>query len=145
MSDSQFVDSNILIYAHDEDAGAKRRVAAAKLAELWESGQGCLSTQVLQEFFVNVTRKIKAPLAHGVAREVVRTYAVWLNVPITAATILRATEIGEVWQLSFWDSMIVASAEENRAANLLTEDLNHGQIIAGIEIVNPFRVPAQLT
>ena len=139
MNGSQFIDSNILIYAHDKDAGAKQRVAAAKLAALWETGQGCLSTQVLQEFFVNVTRKIKAPLAHSVAREVVRTYAVWVNVPITAATILRATEIGEVWQLSFWDSMIIASAEENRAAKLITEDLNEGQIIAGIEIVNPFR------
>ena len=143
MSVRQFVDSNVLIYAHDEDAGVKRRVAAAKLTELWESGQGCLSTQVLQEFFVNVTRKIKAPLAHSVAREIVHTYAVWVNVPITASTILRATEIGEVWQSSFWDSMIVASAEENRAVNLLTEDLNDGQIIAGIEILNPFREPVR--
>jgi predicted nucleic acid-binding protein len=144
MTGKRFVDANILIYAHDLDAGVKRGIAASKLTELWHSGLGCLSTQVLQEFFVNATRKIKSPLARSVAREVVRTYAAWVYVPISPATILRATEISEVWPRSFWDSMNVASAEESNADSLLTEDLNDGQIIAGIKVINPFREQATL-
>ncbi len=93
---------------------------------------------MLQEFYVNVTRKIGSPLPASAAREVVRDYAVWVESPITAATIARASEIGEVWKISFWDAMIFAAAEESGAERLLTEDLNAGQKIAGIEIVSPF-------
>jgi predicted nucleic acid-binding protein len=93
---------------------------------------------VLQEFYVNVTRKIKSPLTPGVARELVRDYAPWVESPITG-TVARASEIGEIWQLSFWDGMILAAAEQSRADRLLTEDLSHGARIAGVEIVNPFR------
>jgi predicted nucleic acid-binding protein len=133
-----FVDSNVLIYAHDADAGLKQRIAADQLRDLWNAGAGLLSTQVLQEFYVNVTRKIGVPLATVAAREVVRDYAVWVESAITAATIVRASEIGEVWQISFWDAMILAAAEQSGAERLLTEDLNAGEKIAGIEIVNPF-------
>jgi predicted nucleic acid-binding protein len=138
MTARTFVDSNILIYAHDADAGSKQQRAADQLTELWKSGTGLLSTQVLQEFYVNVTRKIGSPLPASAAREVVRDYAVWIESPITAATIARASEIGEVWQISFWDAMILAAAEESGAERLLTEDLNAGQKIAGVEIVSPF-------
>jgi predicted nucleic acid-binding protein len=138
MTARTFVDSNILIYAHDADAGSKQQRAAAQLTELWTSGAGQLSTQVLQEFYVNVTRKIRLPLTASVAREVVRDYAVWIQSAITATTIVRASEIGEIWQISFWDAMILAAAEQSGAERLLTEDLNAGQKIAGIEIVSPF-------
>lgn len=134
-----FVDSNVLIYAHDADSGLRQRRASEELAQLWASGAGLLSTQVLQEFYVNVTRKIKSPLTPGSAREVVRDYAHWVESAITPATIVRASEIGEVWQLPFWDGMILAAAEQSRATRVLTEDLGHGARIAGIEIVNPFR------
>jgi predicted nucleic acid-binding protein len=134
-----FVDSNILIYAHDGDAGVRHRNAANRLEELWVSGEGLLSTQVLQEFFVNVTRKIRKPLSASVAREVVRDYTPWATSPITPSTILRASEISDIWQISFWDGMIVAAAEQAGARVLLTEDLNDGQKIAGVEVVNPFR------
>jgi predicted nucleic acid-binding protein len=70
---------------------------------------------------------------------VVRDYAVWIQSAITAATIVRASEIGEIWQISFWDAMILAAAEQSGAERLLTEDLNAGQKIAGIEIVNPYQ------
>jgi hypothetical protein len=112
-----FVDSNVLIYAHDADAGSKQRIAADRLGDLWNSGTGLLSNQVLQEFHVNLTRKLTTPLA---------------------ATIVRASEIGEVWRISFWDAMILAAAEQCGAERLLTEDVNPGEKIAGIEIVNPF-------
>lgn len=138
MSGKVFVDSNVLIYAHDKDAGIRQRQASQRLKALWESQAGLLSTQVLQEFYVNVTRKIKTPLAHGVAREVIRNYGLWVESPITPSTVIRASEITETWQLAFWDSMIVAAAEQDGAAELLSEDLNHGQVIAGVRIVNPF-------
>ena len=138
MTAKVFVDSNVLIYAHDLDAGARQQRAAECLRRLWESRAGRLSTQVLQEFYVNVTQKIKAPLSKGAAREIVRSYQPWVHVPITPATVVRASEISEIWQLSFWDGMILASAEQHGVSELLTEDLNHGQIIAGVKIINPF-------
>ena len=139
MTVKTFVDSNVLIYAHDADCGPKQQLAADQLTELWQSGTGLLSTQVLQEFYVNVTRKIGLPLLAATAREVVRDYASWVESPITAATVARASEIAEIWQISFWDAMILAAAEQSGANRVLTEDLNAGQKIAGIEIVNPFR------
>ena len=133
-----FVDSNILIYAHDRQAGYKQQRAADRLIELWDSRAGRLSTQVLQEFYVNVTQKIKHPLSKSSAREVVRNYNSWVHSLITPGTVVRASEIGEIWRLSFWDSMIIAAAEQSEAARLLSEDMNHLQVISGVQIVNPF-------
>ena len=139
MTGKVFVDSNVLIYAHDGDAGVKQQCAADRLDGLWRNGCGRLSTQVLQEFYTNVTRKIKRPLARSVAREVIRNYGIWVESAITPSTVVRASEISETWTISFWDSMILAAAEQDGADELLTEDLNHGQVIAGIRVVNPFR------
>jgi len=141
MSAPVFVDTNILVYAHDRDAGIKQQRAAACLKELWQSASGRLSTQVLQEFYVNVTQKIPAPVSRGLAREIVRDYAPWVHSVITPATVLRASEISDAWRLPFWDSMILAAAEQENAATLLTEDLTHGQVIAGIKVVNPLLTP----
>lgn len=139
MSAIAFVDSNILIYAHDLDAGVKRERAAAKLRELWSSGTGRLSVQVLQEFYVNATRKLATPIARSTAREVIKTYGVWIHHATTAETVTRATEISDLARISFWDALIVASAEEADADELLSEDLNDGQAIAGIRVVNPLQ------
>jgi predicted nucleic acid-binding protein len=138
MIDKVFVDSNILIYAHDFDAGARQQRAADCLKELWDTHAGRLSTQVLQEFYVNVTQKIKVPLSKSSAREAIRNYTPWVQSLITPGTVVRASEIGEIWRLSFWDSMILAAAEQNQASQLFSEDLNRGQVIAGVKIVNPF-------
>ena len=140
MTGKVFVDSNVLVYAHDKDAGSKQIEAAQRLGELWETGLGRLSTQVLQEFYVNVTAKIGKPLSRSAAREVVQSYGRWVENFITPVTVVRASEISEIWQLSFWDSMIVATAEQDGAAELLSEDLSHGQTIAGVRISNPFVV-----
>lgn len=91
------------------------------------SGTGLLSTQVLKEFYVNVTRKIPSPLAATAAREVAHDYAAWIDSLITVATVARASGIGEVWQISFWDAMILAAAEQSAAERLLTEDLGDGK------------------
>jgi predicted nucleic acid-binding protein len=137
MSAVVFVDTNILIYAHDRDAGEKRDRAMANLRALWDSGTGRLSAQVLQEFYVNATRKLSTPVARATAREIVKTYGAWIRQAITVETVIRATEIAEFGRVSFWDALIIASAEEAGAEEIFSEDLNDGQVIAGIKIVNP--------
>ena len=132
-----FVDSNILIYAHDLDAGLKRERAAATLCELWDAGTGRLSVQVLQEFYVNATQKLATPVARATAREIIKTYGVWVRRATTVETLTRATEIADLTRLSFWDALIVAAAEEIDAEVLLSEDFNDGQRVAGIKVVNP--------
>lgn len=135
-----FVDTNILVYAHDADAGVKRDRAIGKLRQLWEDDTGRLSVQVLQEFYVNVTRKLATRVARSTAREIVSAYGAWVREPTTAETVLRATDIAELVQISFRDALIVAAAEQVGAEQLLSEDLNDGQEIAGVRIVNPLVV-----
>lgn len=138
MSDSVFVDTNILVYAHDLDAGFKNLRARELLSQVWEARTGVLSTQVLQEFIVVVTQRVSHPMDMAQARRVVRNYCAWELVINDAETILQATEIQEAHKLSFWDSLIVAAALAGNAAAIATEDLNHGQIVEGILIRNPF-------
>lgn len=139
MSVRSFVDSNVLVYAHDADAGERHCRAVECLEDLWATRSGLLSTQVLQEFYVNVTQKIATPLRREAAKEVVRDYAPWVESLVTPGTIVRASEIAEIWRISFWDAMILSAAEQSGAERVLTEDLGHGSRVAGIEIVNPFR------
>ncbi len=138
MSDKTFVDTNVLIYAHDADAPAKREIANRLLDQLWEERSGVLSVQVLQEFYVHVTRKIARPLAKASARQVVDTYAIWA-VGVTPAEIATALRIEDESRLGFWDALIVACALKSGANRILSEDLNPGQRISGIRIENPFR------
>ena len=137
MTEPVFVDTNILIYAHDADAGEKRQRASDCLQALWDTGAGRLSVQVLQEFYVNATLKLKTSVARSTAREVVSAYGAWIHEPTTAETLTRASDIAEMAQISFWDALIVASAEQSGAARVYTEDLNAGQTIAGVAVVNP--------
>ena len=138
MSGKIFVDTNILIYAHDLDAGRRNEISAAILRELWEKRLGVISTQVLQEFYVNLTRKIENPLPKSKARGIIESYLAWPVELNDVRTVLSASEIEERHMLSFWDAMIVASARKAKAEKIITEDLNHGQEIEGILIENPF-------
>jgi predicted nucleic acid-binding protein len=138
MSDKFFVDTNVLIYAYDLDAGGKRATASDLLRRLWSDGTGALSTQVMQEFYVNATTKIAKTVTPAKARAVISRYAVWKVVMITPDSVIRASELQERHRLSFWDAMIVTAASEAGAAILYTEDLNHGQSIEGVQVVNPF-------
>jgi len=137
MSDKTFVDTNVLIYAHDVDAPAKRQIANRLLDELWAERTGALSVQVLQEFYTNATRKIARPLPKASARRVVDAYAIWA-VDVTPAEISSAFRIEDQARVGFWDALIVACALKSGAARILSEDLNAGQHIAGIRIENPF-------
>ena len=137
MSDRTFVDTNVLIYAHDVDAKSKHETAKKILRELWGERTGVLSTQVLQEFYVNVTRKIRHPISKGSARLVASSYAIWCG-DTTHAEISTAFRIEDEYRIGFWDALIVASALKSGATRILSEDLNAGQTMAGIRIENPF-------
>lgn len=133
-----FVDTNILLYAHDRSAGEKQAKAANLLAQLWEDQNGMVSPQVLQEFLVNALRKLKNPRSLAKTRDIVRTYGLWVTRDAKVEDILRATEIMELASFSFWDSLIIASAEAAGCAVLYSEDMQHGQQVAGLTICNPF-------
>jgi len=137
MNGKTFVDTNILIYAHDVDAGKKHQIAKKALDELWSERTGVLSVQVLQEFYVNVTRKIPTPLSKGSARLVVNSYSIWCA-ETSASEISTAFRIEDDSGIGFWDALIVSSAVKSGATRILSEDLNDGQRIAGIRIENPF-------
>lgn len=143
MTGKVFVDTNILIYAHDTEAGIKHEWAAKCIEELWNEETGVLSTQVLQEFYVNVTRKISNPLSRYDARSILENYTAWQVEVNSPETILLASLIEEGSLISFWDSLIVAAARNAGAETILTEDLTHGRIIEGILIKNPFLTSAQ--
>jgi predicted nucleic acid-binding protein len=138
MSDRIFVDTDILVYALDADAGEKHAVAANVVAGLWESRNGMLSTQVLQEFYITLTRKVARPVSGNIARRLIRNYLVWELVLNDGAIILHASEIEENYQLSFWDGLIVAAAYSKNAAAILTEDMTHAQVIEGVRLENSF-------
>lgn len=119
----EFVDANILVYAHDAGAGRKRDISAQLVDRLMTADEGALSTQVLAEFFVVSTRKIAAPLTPALAREIVRDFGDWHVHRPTAEDVLRAIDFSERHRIHFWDAMIVRSAQAMDASILWTEDL----------------------
>jgi predicted nucleic acid-binding protein len=133
-----FVDTNVLAYAYDRSETGKQPVAKAHLTMLWRNRAGALSTQVLQEFYVVATRKLPAPMHRTTARRIVRLYAEWPVVRIDVPLVLAASELEERHTLSLWDALIVEAARRSGATRLLTEDLQHGRVIGGVAIENPF-------
>jgi len=136
--DKVFVDTNILIYAYDVSANKKHEVARQIVSDLWNSGHGVLSIQVLQEFFVNVTQKIPKPLDRRLARDIVADFLKWEVIINDGELILEAVDILLRYGLSFWDALVVGAAARSGAAVLLSEDLKPGQAIHGLTIRNPF-------
>lgn len=134
----EFVDANVLVYALDPSAGDKHAVATNLLERLWESGGGCLSVQVLQEFFVVITRKVPKPLTADQAADRIRDFEAWEVFAPTLDDVLAAIALHTKAGLSFWDAMIVEAAAESGCDVLWSEDLNHGQRIRGVHIQNPF-------
>lgn len=133
-----FIDANIIVYAHDEDAGEKHFKAKELVTRIWKDRLApAISVQVLQEAHVSLVRK-GAAVEESASR--VRRYLAWRVVPNTAALFERALEVERRWKLSFWDSNIVAAAHLSQAKQLWTEDLNEGQVIDGLEIANPLEV-----
>jgi predicted nucleic acid-binding protein len=141
MSDKYFVDTNILVYAHDRSAGVKRERAQAFLLQLWDSGRGVLSTQVLQELCINLRRKAGNPMPVEEVRKLIREYSTWEVVTNTPESVLRALEIETRYRTSFWDALILQAAEDAGASILYSEDLAAGQHYGAIQVVNPLSDP----
>jgi predicted nucleic acid-binding protein len=133
-----FVDTNVLVYAHDTTAGRKRDRAWAVIQELWKTGTGVISTQVLQELFVSLTQKIPMPIDGRKARTIIEDLCAWEVVANDEQAILGAIDLKMKYQLSFWDSLILEATHRSGATTLYSEDLSHGQQVEGMTIVNPF-------
>ena len=134
----QFIDTNVLVYAHDVTAGDKHGRARTLVEELWDTRQGCVSVQVLQEFFVTTTRKIPKPLDAPTAAQIIDDLAHWHVHAPAASDVVAAIEIHQRTGASFWDAMILRSAKELGCQILHSEDLNAGQEYDGVEVRNPF-------
>ncbi len=133
-----FVDTNVLVYAHDRQAGVRYDAARTRVEELWETRTGVVSTQVLQELYVVVTRKTAVQMAVSAARRIVRDYLAWECVVNDADAIVAAFDYESRYRISFWDALIVNAANAANAEVLLTEDLSPGQRYGSVVVENPF-------
>jgi predicted nucleic acid-binding protein len=139
MSDRYFVDTNILIYAHDKAAGEKHERAKTLVEELWRQRKGVVSTQVLQELAVNLRRKAARPLDAETTREIVADYLTWQVVVNGGESILEALDLEARFQISFWDALVVQAAQVSGADILYSEDLSDGQTYGTVRVINPIR------
>ena len=134
-----FVDTNILLYANDPSAGIKHQQATRIFSDLWQSRAGVLSTQVLQEFCVNV-RRLNRNFPVDDLRNIVRNFLDWEIVVNTSESILAALSLESRYKISLWDALIVHAAQVGRADVLYTEDLNDGQVFGSVRVVNPLTI-----
>lgn len=139
MSDRYFVDTNILMYAHDITVGEKHARAKALVEDLWQNRSGVVSTQVLQELAVNLRRKAKRPLDARATRDVVSDYLAWQVVVNGGDSILEALELEARYQISFWDALVIQAAQIAGADVLYSEDLSDGQRYGSVKVENPFK------
>ena len=137
MADKYFVDTNILLYAHDRAAGIKHERARQLIEGLWTSGHGVLSTQVLQELCVNLRRKVVPSVPMDEIRRLIQDYLSWEIVVNDSAAVVQALEIEARYKTSFWDALILQAAELSGAAILYSEDLAKGQRYGAVQVINP--------
>jgi predicted nucleic acid-binding protein len=139
MSDEYFIDTNVLMYAHDTSAGEKHEHAKALVEELWRDRSSVLSTQVLQELAVNLRRKAGRPLDTKATREILADYLTWQVVVNGGDSILEALDLETRYRISFWDALVVQAAQASGAEVLYSEDLSDGQKYGSVRVTNPFR------
>ena len=137
MAEKYLVDTNILIYAHDRSTGEKHHRARELVERLWATGQGVLSTQILQELCVNLQRKVTPPLSAAEISRLIQDYLSWEIMVNTGESIIQALEIQERYKTSFWDALVLQAAESASASILYSEDLTAGQKYGSIRVVNP--------
>jgi len=135
---AEFVDTNILVYAYDRTAGSKFERARELMERLWDTGEGVVSTQVLEEFYVSVTGKIPQPLKPEGARDIVADLGTWRVVLLEVSDVLKASRLSERFSLSFWDGLILAAAQKQGATIVWSEDFSHGQTYDEATVRNPF-------
>ncbi len=134
----EFLDTNILVYAHDQSAGAKRRKAAALVTDLIARREAALSIQVLLEFAVTVTRKISSPLPYDQVAEIIRDFSVLRIFAPEASDVVSSIQLADRYSISIWDALILRAAVAENASVIWTEDLNDGQFYEGVQVKNPF-------
>jgi len=139
-----FVDTNVLLYAFDDQTPAKRDQARRWLEVCWQRRCGRVSTQVLNEFYANARRKFATAISAGDARAEVRRYQVWHPWQIDHPTVETAWAVESRYGLSYWDALMVAAAQQMGCVVFLTEDLQHNQQIDKLRIINPFLVGPEL-
>jgi predicted nucleic acid-binding protein len=137
MSDKYFVDTNVLVYAHDRTAGAKHERARQLVEHLWLTGDGVLSTQILHELCVTLRRKVTPPLSGEQVRHFVENYLAWEVVTNDPASVVEALDIEKRFKISYWDALVIHAAWRAGAAVLYSEDLSEGQRYESLQIVNP--------
>ena len=137
MSDKYFVDTNILLYAHDRSAGVKHERARKLIEHLWATGEGVVSTQVLQELCVNLRKKVSRPLPSEEIRRLVEDYLAWEVVTNDATSVVEALEIEKRFKISYWDALVIHAAWRAGAAVLYSEDLAQAQRYDSLQVVNP--------
>ncbi|MDA8411792.1 MAG: PIN domain-containing protein [Treponema sp.] len=140
MSDRVFVDTNIFVYARDSVDPVKQAAASEVLARLWRERSGRISTQVLSEYFVTVTQKLRPGLDRERAWSDVEALSAWDPAAIDQGTLRKAREIQIRYGLSWWDSLIVAAAWSTECGQIFSEDLGGGQTYLGLLVVNPFQL-----
>jgi predicted nucleic acid-binding protein len=138
MSDGVFADANVLVYARDTDHPQKQQLANEWMAHLWRSGRGRTSVQVLNEYYWIVTRKLRAPMSRQDARQDIIDLDAWRPLVLDDGIIRRAWQVEERYQLAYWDALVVAASQLAGCRYLLTEDLEHGQVLGSVEVVDPF-------
>lgn len=137
MSDKYFVDTNILLYAHDRSASVKHERARKLIEHLWATGEGVVSTQVLQELCVNLRKKVSRPLPSEEIRRLVEDYLAWEVVTNDATSVVEALEIEKRFKISYWDALVIHAAWRAGAAVLYSEDLAQAQRYDSLQGVNP--------
>jgi predicted nucleic acid-binding protein len=133
-----FLDTNIIVYAYDSSANKKHRIAKHILIDLWDSGRGLVSTQVLQEFYVTVTQKIPESLDKKLATQIIKDLLHWDVLIDDGDAIIEAIDIQTKHKFSFWDAMIIQAAINGGAEMILSENLGNDRKIKGMIIKNPF-------
>lgn len=141
MSVSKFVDSNIVLYSFDTDAGAKHQQAVAIMDRLWDQGGAIISTQVLLETYNGLTRKLGRPFTSREAQQIIRALSAWQVVPIEGPLVILATVLCEKHQVSIWDALVLAAAFDADASCVLTEDFAHERMYSSMQTIDPFRIP----
>jgi len=138
MIDNVFVDTNILVYARDRGAGEKQTKAERLILEIWKNRNGRISVQVLNEYFVTVTQKLKPGMAHKEAWADIVALSAWGPVAIDWKLMEQGRDIQNTHKTSWWDSLIVAAAQSSNCKVLYSEDMTHGAVIGETKIINPF-------
>ncbi|MDD9986841.1 MAG: PIN domain-containing protein [Spirochaetaceae bacterium] len=141
MTESVFVDTNVLVYRYDASDPVKQARADAWYLHLWRRRCGRLSFQVLQEMYATLTRKLKPGIARSKAQRIVRALQAWQPITVDLSVLERAWNLQERHSLSWWDALIVAAAQLGACRVLLTEDLQHGQVFGGVCVIDPFASP----